>query len=116
MATPEMPACFMAPATVPHYEAAAQSTRTIEWSGVLWAVTYLSEHDGIGWRVQRCQARPIEGIQRYLHVGETGLLRVRIVEDWGHEIKVEVEGGGNKLPHRMLIARRAIMGLEQTPI
>lgn len=108
------PAAFMAAPGAPHYETDQETTRCIEWRGVLWAVTYHAEHDGIGWRVRSCTAQPIEGTQRYVHAGESALLRVKVRQDYGSVLQLVVDGQAKPGPS-FEAPRSALVGLEWTP-
>lgn len=108
------PAEFASPPGLPHYEPAETITRTIEFRGVLWAVTYHAAWDGIGWLVNRCTAHPVEGIRRYVHAGETGLLRANIRQDWGDRLLVSIIAPGVPIPP-VEVPRAALVGLDWTP-
>ncbi|TMJ05810.1 MAG: hypothetical protein E6G97_02060 [Alphaproteobacteria bacterium] len=51
---------FLLPPSMPHYETDERVVRIIPLKNLLWSVTFFSEHDGIGWRVRRCEVRPAD--------------------------------------------------------
>jgi hypothetical protein len=86
-----------APPTIPHYEHAPVTRRTLEWRGRLWEVTYHATHDGVGFLVERVECRPMEPRDRHLEEGTIVHVRLKVKLDAGKQVKLHAddrEGGG----------------------
>lgn len=95
---------------VEHYETGPEITRMVERAGRLWAITFMSKKDRIGWRVRGVRVSLVEGIGHELRPGDIVQVRCKLAQDGGSEVQLRVEGDGY---NQLFWAKRSAITLIQ---